>query len=894
MKNFTEYLIESSKELNPVVFAFGRMNPPTTGHAKLVDKVHELAQKHNAHHEIVLSHTEDPKKNPLSAKKKLKHARRFFPNTNISVSSKEKPNFIAHAKRLSDAGHKHLIMVAGSDRAKEYQDTLNKYNGKEFHFKKITVVSAGHRDPDAEGTEGMSASKMRGHATSGNFKEFRKGVPGHVSDAHAKELYHDVRNGSQIKEHFHIGEILESEKGVGKIVSIREDAIVCNMLETGAMRVFTIDEAIGNIGTAAPPYFWGGVADYRNQKEGYKEVPGNDMRFAEEKSKWPGRSRQDPDLKDAKSTTPARYYAGLEKGTKEKRLAHFRKQNEKSWKDPSAYTPAPGDKTAKTKPSKHTLRYRRMFGEGTYLGTGTSEYYGVSDSPQINKKDSQNFYLDKNMNEEAEKGLAAKAEKSGVPLSILRKVYNRGMAAWRGGHRPGTTPQQWAMARVNSYITKGKGTYYGADADLRKEELEESHKIFKTKGPGLTGAKEVSNIPKSAVKVKGKPYHFDDESGHYYHVVGKKVEEDMTYGGEVTSNLPYYSGQSYDRDDHQNIRESHLFGTDAAKKAYQEMTPGEPGYKGKDAKPSVGFDSREGETAANLSDKKKKLENEDYMGADYNSRLSGAARSSGGLGGSWSIPVQESELPADQEIVEWAKNPSTQRMFVERYGDFAGNRLVEAAQKMAEAKTKNTKSFTKFRKEDMGMTIASGSDGKEGPPVTGYAKQRISEEMQYHIENQIPVCETIYRVGSKNYYQLFREARELHKEGLISLDEETRHLVEETDIGEFALHEGNYVPLDCPMMVEEKEDPPLNKPKRGGSKKFYVYVRTPAGNIKKVSWGDTTGLSVKMNNPAARKSFAARHQCDQQTDRTSAAYWACNTPRYARQLGLSGGGSFYW
>lgn len=826
MKNFQEYLTESSKELKPVVFAFGRMNPPTTGHAKLVDKVHELAKKHNAHHEVVLSHSNDPKKNPLSPEQKVKHARRFFPGTNITTSSKERPNFISHARRLSDAGHKHLIMVAGSDRVKEYKDTLNKYNGKEFHFDKIDVVSAGHRDPDAEGTEGMSASKMRGHATSGNFKEFRKGVPAHVSDAHARELYHDVRKGSQLKEYFHIGEILESEAGVGKIVSIREESIVCNMMETGEMKVFTIDEAIGNIGTAAPPYFFGGVADYRNQKESFPE-----------------RSTQDKDLKNAKSTVPAKYYKGLEKGTKEKRLAHFRRQNEKSWKDPSAYTPAPGDKTAKTKPSKHTLKYRRMFGEGSYLGTGTSEYYGVSDSPQINRNDPQNYYLDKKMNEEAEKGLAAKAEKSGVPLSTLRKVYNRGMAAWRGGHRPGTTPQQWGMARVNSYITKGKGTYYGADADLRKE--------------------------------------------------------DVTYGGEVTSNLPYYSGQRYGRDDdnHQNVREesieeSHLFGTDSARKAYQDMTPGEPGYKGAGAKPSVGYDTREGEVAANLASKKKNVKVEDYMGADYNSRLSGSARSSGGLGGSFSIP-QEEALPKDKEIREWVMSESTQRMFFERYGDFAGARLVEAAQKMAEAKTKNTKSLTKF-KEDMGMPIGSGSDGKEGPPVTGYAKQRISEEMQHHLDNNIPICENIYRVGSKNYYQLFREARELHKQGLISLDEETKHLVEETDIGEFALYEGNHVPLDCPMVVEEKKDPPLNKPKRGGPKKFYVYVRTPAGNIKKVTWGDTTGLSVKMNNPAARKSFAARHQCSQQTDRTSAAYWACNTPRYASALGLSGGGNFFW
>jgi len=99
---------------------------------------------------------------------------------------------------------------------------------------------------------------------------------------------------------------------------------------------------------------------------------------------------------------------------------------------------------------------------------------------------------------------------------------------------------------------------------------------------------------------------------------------------------------------------------------------------------------------------------------------------------------------------------------------------------------------------------------------------------------------------------------------------------------------------DDDEIEEEKKDPPIGKPMKGGPKKIYVYVRTPDGGVKKVTWGDTTGLKVRMNNPEARKSFAARHKCSQQKDRTSAAYWACNTPRYAKQLGLSGGGNFFW
>ena len=201
MKKFKQFITEEHNiPKKPVVFAFGRMNPPTTGHEKLVEKVHKEAKKHGAYHEVVLSHSQDKKKNPLDVEIKVKHAKRFFPHTNIKAASKTEPTLLHHAARLSKAGHDHLIMVAGSDRVPEYKKLLNTYNGKPdksgkipYSFKKISVVSAGQRDPDAEGTEGMSASKMREHATNNNFKKFREGVPKHVSDEHAKELFHDVK-----------------------------------------------------------------------------------------------------------------------------------------------------------------------------------------------------------------------------------------------------------------------------------------------------------------------------------------------------------------------------------------------------------------------------------------------------------------------------------------------------------------------------------------------------------------------------------------------------------------------------------------------------------------------------------------------------------------------------
>ena len=202
---FIEYLEETTEK--HAVLAFGRMNPPTTGHAKLVDKVKDVAKSVKGTHHVVLSHTHDSEKNPLTGEQKLKHAKRFFPDTNITISSKEQPNFLAQASKIYKTGATHLHMIAGSDRTGEYDKILHKYNGVKgthgyFKFRGIEVHSAGERDPDAEGVSGMSASKMRSYASKGNFKEFKKGIPSHVAHEHAKELYNDVRKGMQVKEDF--------------------------------------------------------------------------------------------------------------------------------------------------------------------------------------------------------------------------------------------------------------------------------------------------------------------------------------------------------------------------------------------------------------------------------------------------------------------------------------------------------------------------------------------------------------------------------------------------------------------------------------------------------------------------------------------------------------------
>ena len=210
MRNF----LELTEAKGQVVFAFGRFNPPTTGHEKLITKTSQLSGSNP--YRIYPSFSQNPKKDPLPHALKVGYMRKMFSKhaRNI-VADKDAKTAIHVAVKLYDEGFTDLVMVAGSDRVKEFSSLLKTYNGVEgkrhgfYKFKTIDVVSAGERDPDAEGVEGMSASKMRAAAVEGDFNSFQQGVPKGFKDA--KKLYNDVRKYMGIREERHMGEMDEHE-----------------------------------------------------------------------------------------------------------------------------------------------------------------------------------------------------------------------------------------------------------------------------------------------------------------------------------------------------------------------------------------------------------------------------------------------------------------------------------------------------------------------------------------------------------------------------------------------------------------------------------------------------------------------------------------------------------
>lgn len=660
------------------VVSWGRMNPVTVGHEKLVNAVISKAVSVKGTPLIYLSHSEDKKKNPLPYDQKVLFAKAAF-GPKIIVSSRAR-TIIDVAKELQRK-YKDLILVVGSDRVNEFNTLLNKYNGKDFTFDSIEVVSAGERDPDADGVTGMSASKMRAAAETGDLSSFKRGLPKKLK-TRAKSVYGAVRAGMGIEEGVeeieqdYLSEALTRQQRLKRKMIMRRMKSKIQMGRKRAMRkratldvlkrrsrklVYRllkkrfskgrygempysarqrVDDRVKKIPknridtlmrrflpkvkaaqaarlankikkkssastpkpkpvkilkkpakpskpkppTAKPPKknedfnaeFEAFLAERvkdgkvvpnspmgkqkltgREVTQYYRENPaakraakdpqiklaielaldlaGNmnyaikeinklkrnlskhpevqkalrtanesydadklreytlEQRIEKEEHIHEKKNPQDPDVKDIEGTQPKHYYKGVKKDTKDDRARHFKNKSKMSDENPKAYVPAPGDKDPKTgelkktKPSSHTKNFKKMFGEDKVLKK-PHMLLARNGKPVIDKRFKQFRNGPEQLEAERIKKLAAimkvaedvefvftenskealknKADKTGMPLGILKKVFDRGVAAWRTGHRPGTTPTQWGLARVNSFATKSKGTWGGADKDL--------------------------------------------------------------------------------------------------------------------------------------------------------------------------------------------------------------------------------------------------------------------------------------------------------------------------------------------------------------------------------------------------------------------------------------------
>jgi hypothetical protein len=190
--------------------------------------------------------------------------------------------------------------------------------------------------------------------------------------------------------------------------------------------------------------------------------------------------------------------------------------------------------------------------------------------------------------------------------------------------------------------------------------------------------------------------------------------------------------------------------------------------------------------------------------------------------------------------------------------------------------------------------------------IRKFTDNNISESLKYHLDNNKPITENVFRPGSESFYDVIKEARELFDLGRVNLCDVDKELYESTDIGKFGMYNSELVPLDIPMEnIEELNEAEykgkevtLNKPTRSsGPKKYKVYVKNPkTGRVKVVNFGDVKGgLTSKVNNPEARKSFVARHNCKRKwkpEDKLSAGFWSCRLPKFKHLVNTTYSG--YW
>ena len=324
------------------IFTFGRFNPPTTGHEKLIDALGKQQSKNAGSLMYVYpSHSQDAKKNPLPHARKVAYMKKMFRKYAKNIITSKARNVFDIAVELHNKGHRAIVMVVGSDRVQEFDRLLNQYNGVDgrhgyYGFDDIRVVSAGERDPDAEGVEGMSASKMRAAAAQGDYDSFIMGLPRNFGDA--KKLYDDVRKNMGVREQ--------------------------NWTDEEIMRDAYIRGEVWNVGDVVKTKLG---EEGKIIRKGTNYVVFEDMQriwlhdLEEEPKKITKTKQAKGEVGDMKGTQPAKYYSKDADGdemslaTKKARARHFAKGDSRK--------PAPGDKGADTKPSQYTKKFKQMYGE---------------------------------------------------------------------------------------------------------------------------------------------------------------------------------------------------------------------------------------------------------------------------------------------------------------------------------------------------------------------------------------------------------------------------------------------------------------------------------------------------------------------------------------------------
>ena len=862
MKTFKASLTEATK--SQVVVSFGRMNPMTNGHEKLADKIKAEAKKRNADAKLYLSHSTNPKKDPLDFKTKVKFAKKAFgPMVQNSVAR----TIIEVAKELTGK-YDDLIVVVGSDRIPEFKTLLNKYNGKDFTFKTIEVVSAGERDPDAEGVSGMSGSKMRGFVTSDDFNSFKQGVPSKLSDSDAKALFDAVKRGMNLKE-----ELEQQDEAVLGYAQRRQRAqqfrrIQKRLVRARAMQAkrFADPKRLKRrAAKMAYQFFRGRLAGGKNyanlgtgekiaidtrlqkmlpaiKKFAVRLVPAarskeimrkqhammtrkEDLNhiFAEfivEKPTLP----QDKDVAKKDGTQPKTYYAGLDKDTKDARASHFARTGPKSDSDKSAYKDAPGDKEAREKgmpQSKHTLKFKQMYGEAVKTPEDRKEISRLDQLVRLGLADTKSLAVIKRSVEKLKSGDMLNPSERNVTNDLLTTLLDM--------------------------VTSSDALFRMTRSQLQKESIDEA--AYK----GNIGAMEMMKFFQVATpqeKEKLKKLIADKNQSAAW-----KMIQDVT-GMKLMGEDHEYD--DYDETDGLSMAQIEVSNMIQDAEELLEM------MDQMDEEPDAWVLSKITKAADYISTVRDYLEFEDDF--DYQDDEGDEDEDDDGEFSGAELDVYASEMGPDE--------------FGDAYEEFKP--ILEEIEGLKKKSEKSGIAYSILKAVyDRGMAAWQGGH-RPGTTPQQWAFARVNSFITKGSGTWGKADKDLAsKVNSNEEFSKFAEALEWGTDAMRkSYAKDTPGQSEETCCGDCE-KDSIGEDVDWEKIINEAEyqgkSVKLNDPFRtpDGPKKFGVYTMGPNGNVVVVRFGDPN-MEIKRDDPERRASFRARHGCDDDPGpKYKAKYWSC-------------------
>jgi hypothetical protein len=761
MKKFKIHLAEAKK--STVVVSFGRMNPMTNGHEKLANKLKSEAASRSADAKLYLSHSTNPKKDPLPFDAKVKFAKKAF---GPMVQNSAARTIIEVAKELTGK-YSNLVVVVGSDRVPEFRTLLEKYNGKDFTFDSIEIVSAGERDPDAEGVEGMSGSKMRKFAADEDFASFRKGVPSKLTDADAKGLFDAVRKGMKLDESVELDE--------GERVS----------------------------------------ADYKVSKSGRK-YPAHRIVFGKKRKEDDEESEEDDkeDVKEAVLNYSQRMMRATRFKRLQKRVQRARTLAMRRYANPERL------KQRSLKMARNFLRMH-MAGGKQYSNLSTGEKISVDTRmqrlapvikklaarlmPTVRQKETLRHVVGSSVKEETQINELAYQGNIGAMemFAFFQKATDEQKKQMKALIGAGKDREAWKLIHKVTGV-KLVGPQFEQYLMEQEEEEEDETEI-----DGLEMIQiELRAMIEDARSLLVTISNMEEEPEAW---VQSKVSLATDYIASVKDYLEF-SDEEEEEDDDDESEDDYA----AAEDAMYGME-------------TEGFDADLEHIVETLNALHKKSEK---SGIDYST-------------------IREVYLRGLQSYDESASMTPQQWAFARVNSFVSGGATIKHDDAdLWESAQRNTK-FSHFAEG----VLEYGTDAAR----LAYARATPGQSQEITMA-RYSADKALEAINSANLQRAFK----LYSEEACC-DECQDEIVEEVD-WDLVLHEAQY----------QGKDVTLNKPfyTPDGPKKSAVYTMGPNDKVVIVRFGDPN-MEIKKDNPERRKSFRARHNCDEPGPKWKAKYWSC-------------------